>query len=246
MAMSRAVDRVIVEMRKVADEKKDYRLLKATLGLEDAYTVAESLLEERRDCRQVEAGQDGAKQDVGTLAEKAIKERISKNRERYKTLLKWRSEESDEDYKSLYRLEIEALEIYAYMTVAKFYADMRLDIGGIDVSLPGNTDVPAKVDSDESRERSRKNKATRLAKDAVGGKGRDKLSSEEEIQTYDDAWNEAYTKGGGADESAMNPARRYSEEKERKAQKEREEEDRKAQKEREEEERKASEESEGE
>lgn len=228
MAMSRAVDRVIVEMRKVADEKKDYRLLKATLGLEDAYTVAESLLEEHRDCRQVEAGQDGAKQDVGTLDEKAIKERISKNRERYRTLLKWRSEESDEDYKSLYRLEIEALEIYAYMTVAKFYADMRLDIGGIDVSLPGNTDVPAKVDSDESRERSRKNKATRLAKDAVGGKRREELSSDDEIRAYDDAWNEAYTKGGGADESAMNPARRYSDEKERKAQKEREEEERKA------------------
>lgn len=229
--MKRGANVIAETLRKVARSEKDFDLYDATWDADFAFRYLGKLYEERKG----EAIGDGAR---------TIEKTLRDNTQRYRKLKDWVNEEPDDFYRALYQAELDILEAYCYATITRLRQEKEKEIDGLKVTL--TIGEPMKVENNDISESSRKRKATEAAKIAVGGKGRDKLSSEEEIQTYDDAWNEAYTKGGGADESAMNPARRYSEEKERKAQKKREEEERKAQKEREEEERKASEESKGE
>lgn len=201
--MKRGASVVAETLREIARSERDFDLYDASWDADVAFGYLERIYDARNDL------------SIGDRTRTIVKT-VKDNAQRYKRLKCWIEEEPDGLYRDIYQAEADLLEAYCYATIIRLRKDNNEELDGLRVTLTIGEE-PMRAENNKSIEANRKRRATSAAKAAVGDKNMSDLEGDE-IQDYDDAWNEAYRGDGGTDESAMSPARRHFERKKGKAQ----------------------------
>lgn len=210
------IDSIKRHLERIADERNDLALYKVVHNPKKAFEMCEGLIEDKAGCLPPE--------DYKTLTS-----RVEQNKARYERLCSWILKEKTGKtpangpiYSAIYRAEQEDILYYCYVTILLLLQERDI-LNEIELSITnseGSEHGDVSVITPESLLRSHRTAGTKAAKSVVDRNIRKDILTDEEIESYDTAYNEAYVNdGGSSDSDDLNPARKAREKREELARK---------------------------